>query len=167
MPDQQKTISYPNDIIDDRLGYMKYQAVGEHDSKITSIVNLHMPADISDSNSFQWETAEGTTGRIDAMAQEFAAEGGTGNVGQVIGVHKFANNRFVSSALSALGSSAEDATKAFLHNKRVGVNPFQYQAFQGIEFRTFSFAHRLIAKNEDETRDINEILYTFQKHGQA
>ena len=66
----------------------------------------------------------------------------------------------------ALGASIvgnlQQAQSALERRMGVAVRPFEEQFFKGIEFRTFSFSHKLVAFSESDTVEINKIIKAFR-----
>ena len=153
-------------------------------------INLHIPPDITESLDAKWEAEEDivVTGLkntvLGAGAGAVGAAGlGAGNVlgaagklasktpivgkvakvaGKVASPLKMVGAGAVGGMAGTIASNLEQAKNALGRRLGVAVRPFEEQFFKGIEFRSFSFTHKLVAFSEADTVEINKIIKAFR-----
>jgi hypothetical protein len=64
--------------------------------------------------------------------------------------------------LLALGATAGDAAAGVSVDSGVAINPHLAVVFQGVGFRSHSFTYKFIARNQDESDTIKNIINTFK-----
>ena len=185
--------SYPLEITEDVLGYIRYDAYDYNyrsGGKTTPYfhANLHMPAEISDTLTTEWadETDVVSKGASalkvassgTAAVSKFGKDMYTGDAGrsntlktggdQVLKTLKQAPDlalRGMGGIASGFGiDSLEDLSKSLMRREGRVVNPHQEQFFTGVGFREFTFTHKLIAFSKKESEAIREIIYRFRYH---
>ncbi|MAG26628.1 hypothetical protein CMI47_13895 [Candidatus Pacearchaeota archaeon] len=148
--------TYPSGITTDPLGYVSYMPY-EHgksqagDGKNPLQINLHMPRDLTDSVTAKWEAEE------DLFAK-------TGQLGFAKAIGGTAAKKAQELAGEALGAvtlgviDGEAINKSFQRQRGHAVRPFESQFFQGVDYRSFEFTHKLVAFSQEETYSINKII---------
>ena len=180
------THSYPSSITGDPLGFVNYMPYphgkpqagmndahhlgmyGQFDGMKNSTapnplqVNLHMPSDLTDSVSAKWDTGDDLYAKATQMGGLEALVRGS-----ITQVKEGAKQKFIGGlAEKATGGriTKESVVNSTRRQKGVAIRPFESQYFQGVDYRTFSFRHKMIAFGEDETKTINKIIKLFRYH---
>ena len=171
--------NYPNNITVDPKGFVNYMpyphgkpqagmmikddSTGVYQSEADGPVqvNLHMPSDLTDSVTAKWEA----DADIFAKASQLTAtEALKGTVKQAL--------KNVVTDIAGKGAEivtggqidAEKLKKGFERQQGHAIRPFESQFFQGVDYRTFEFTHKLIAFEEGDTITINKIIKMFRYH---
>jgi len=156
----QPSYKYPLNV--GQVGQEPYMLFDIRDSIIQGappkgFITLYMPAtisvryaanyqELSDWSSFSTNSGFGDFGAsIDTWSK---AGQGLMDLGEFVG-H------------SILGGSAR--AQAEFQGKKL-INPHMTQAFTGMSFRQFNFEFNMLAKNKQESEQINNIIYTFKLH---
>jgi len=171
--------SYPNNITGDALGFVNYMPYphgkpqagmaevdisGNYQTKVDSNpiqVNLHMPSDMTDSVSAKWQ----------ADADIFAKTAQLGAGEAVLGTVQ----KGLKDAVTGIGGkvaeivtlgkvSAEGLKQGLERSHGHAIRPFESQFFQGVDYRTFSFKHKLMAFEQGDTIEINKIIKILRYH---
>ena len=161
--------TYPNSITNDALGFVNYMPyefgssqAGQTKSEERFIsgdgsksgplqINLHMPLDLTDSVTAKWEAEK-----------DFLAK--TAQMGAVKAIAHTGTQIAQESAAKAVGAvtlgvlDGEAIKKSFERKSGRAVRPFESQFFEGVEYRTFDFTHRMVAFEESDTVTINKIV---------
>jgi hypothetical protein len=102
----------------------------------------------------------GTTAKIGKKGSK------AGKVLSKAGLAKRGGKMALLGGAGALGASIagnlQQAQSALERRMGVAVRPFEEQFFKGIEFRTFSFSHKLVAFSESDTVEINKLIKAFR-----
>jgi hypothetical protein len=124
-------------------------------------MNLHMPSDLSDSVSAKWE----------ADSDIFAKSGELGVKAAVEGTYKEAKKNVITKVGGEIAEvvtgglvNPENLKRSWNRQKGHAIRPFESQFFQGVDYRTFEFTHKLIAFEPDDTIIINKIIKMFRWH---
>ena len=178
--------SYPNEITGDPLGFVNYMPyphgkpqAGMNDSHAGGVygsssstmgmfrlpnplqVNLHMPTDLTDKVSASWDTGEDIFAKVGQLGLESALRGTIAETKQKFGQKVIGE---VAEVVTGGLLTQENIKNSVDRQRGVAVRPFESQFFKGVDYRTFSFKHKLIAFNEEETKTINKIIKLFRYH---
>lgn len=111
---------------------------------------------------FKGATANGQlTSTVSALAGAAVAKG----VGEVVGaaIGSVGGTAGALVGASALGSSFEGLSPAVRSASRISSAPNQRTLFQQVGIRSFSFSFKMIANNEDEAREVKNIIKFFRQ----
>ena len=173
-------LSYPNDITENELGYVRYD-VYKHSSEQyrpegqlpTSLghINLHMPAEIGDTIASEWSEETDHISGGAALAQsgsalfdsvknsksiDFGAIAQTMSKGTLAGISSLGNMG------KAVFEGADFVTRGIQRRMGQAMNPHEQHFYKGVAFRTFSFSHKLIAFSPSDSEVIRSIIYNFK-----
>lgn len=167
--------SYPNDITVDPKGFVNYMPyahgkpqAGMADDSSNGVynsnplqMNLHMPSDLTDSVTAKWEADADIFAKSSQLG---ATEALKGTVKQAL--KKVGTDILGKGAEIVTGGQidAEKLKKGFERQQGHAIRPFESQFFQGVDYRTFEFTHKLIAFEPDDTITINKIIKMFRYH---
>ena len=174
------THSYPKQITGDALGFVNYMpyshgkpqagmndahhlgVYGQFDGLKNSTppnplqVNLHMPTDLTDKVSAKWDTGDDLFARATQMGGVEALVRGS-----ITEAKEGAKQKLIGETLKKVtgGRITTEVVKNTMNRQRgVAVRPFESQFFQGVDYRTFSFKHKLKLQRMQNVR--NDILST-------
>ena len=175
--------SYPSGITGDPLGFVNYMPyphgkpqAGMRDSHYggdfgRSVdrsfrdnplqVNLHMPPDMTDSVSASWETGDDIFAKTGALGLKSALKGTIAEAKESI---KYKLSCDVAEVVTKGLLTQEKIKNSMERQRGVVIRPFESQFFKGVDYRSFTFKHKLIAFNEEETKTIDKIVKLFRYH---
>ena len=161
--------TYPSGITGDPLGFVNYMPYphGKPHAGMDSTppnplqVNLHMPPDMTDSVSASWDTGDDIFAKTGALGLKSALKGTIAEAKESI-KYKLAGE--VAEVVTK-GLLTEEKIKNSMERQRgVVIRPFESQFFKGVDYRSFTFKHKLIAFNKEETKTIDKIVKLFRYH---
>jgi hypothetical protein len=137
--------------------------IGTRTKKLTKAktiygVALPLPSELSDSQSHSWSSTEGAVSKgIGNVASSIAGAvtKRMGRVGDFI-------NSVGSAAQGAMGHLGEVASATGA--RKPMIDPGYFQDYNGTEPRDFTFSWEFIPNNENESKQIKEILYHLKKY---
>lgn len=171
--------SYPNNITSDALGFVNYMPyshgkpqAGMMDADDSGMylhrvnagpvqVNLHMPSDMMDELSANWQADADIFAKT---AQLGAGEAVLGTVQKGLKDAVTGIGGKVAEVLTLGKVSAEGLKQGLERSHGHAIRPFESQFFQGVNYRVFNFKHKLIAFEQDDTITINKIIKLLRYH---
>lgn len=137
--------------------------------RISTAIALYMPEQLQTQYSADWETIDG--GILGAGAKAAQSAGEEAGLLRKIGEAATASGhaamqRLMQNAADLTQLSVSDVVKAggspFAAAERVELNAHQEVLFRKIDFRTFNFAWKLVARNQKEAEIIFNIIQAFK-----
>lgn len=153
-------LKYPNDLdgpgnskatLFRILKYNKEQIDSNEKSEPIQTIALPLPPSISQQDTLNWDTAE---------SSELEAAGNLFNNPSMQNFEEFAKG-LGSGMLRTINSNEAGATETFRGEAQ---NPRQIATFQRVDFRTFSYTLKMIARNAKESEDIRKIVHTLRAY---
>ena len=175
----QGSHNYPSGITGDPLGFINYMPYEHGQSQSGSKtdgtstynagevgegplqVNIHMPSEMQDDITAKWDAEEDLFAKASQLGIKESAMGSAFKLGKDLLGDAGAE---LAEKVTLGGIDADTAKKSV--DRRLGhaVRPFESQFFGGVDYRTFSFTHKLIAFERSDTITINKIIKTFRYH---
>ena len=169
--------NYPNGITGDPLGFVNYMPYAHGHSQAGSKidgtsaytatadgplqVNIHMPSEMQDEITAKWDAEEDIFTKASQLG---VAESAMGSMKKMAKDKLMGVGAGLMEATTFGGIDAEAAKKSVERKLGHAVRPFESQFFGGVDYRTFSFTHKLIAFERSDTITINKIIKTFRYH---
>jgi hypothetical protein len=160
-----KTFKYPASLETDKFNHIAFYQ-RDKDKKLKNVFTFYVPQEYMVGDSASWSDTElgMFKGLVDRMSK---ATTGESTLGETIKseLESFKNDKNANVILAnTLGEGTVVGTVAegIMRNRGLAINPNLVLMYRGNGIRQFQFMFRMIASNEKEARDIEEIAHEFR-----
>lgn len=128
--------------------------------RLKTAIALYMPSQMSIRYGMQYEEESMAGAQMLLKGGQALVQAATGNPGKALDTLKDA----APGAIANLALGAGGVMSAIGVGSGLAANPKKEQVFKGVDFRTFQLSYQFFPKDDDEARNVRNIIHQFKYH---